>query len=81
MDTFSSATTSRSIWNMQLLQRWIANPIVPVAILINFGVHMNMLFIMRVKILVLTEWSYYPHTMLSMSLEWFTNPEHIVQSL
>jgi hypothetical protein len=53
MDTFLSAPTSR-IWNTQLVQNHWQIQFVHIAIcLIIFGAHMDILFIIRVKIFML----------------------------
>jgi hypothetical protein len=64
LNIFLSASTSRRIHNTSRLvqdDQQIQN--VPIAIcLIKFRAHMNILFIGKVKILMLTNWSYrYPN--------------------
>ena len=50
--------------------------------LVIFGAHVNILFLIKVKVLVLLKWSYRPSQLCQvLSLEWLVYFEHIVQSL
>lgn len=59
MDTFLSAPTSLSICNMQVVQDDEKIQSVPIAIyLMISGAHLNIWYIIKVKIFVLMKWSY-----------------------
>ena len=71
LDTFLFAPTSRMIWNKQSLRDHLQIQITPVVVRLTiFGAHMNILFIIKVKILVLIKWSYRsPQSRWLLSLE------------
>ena len=59
MVTFSNYPTSPKIWNMWFAQDGKHIQIVHVSIFaINFGAHMNIFYVIKVKILVLIKWLY-----------------------
>ena len=84
LDTVLSAPTSRRIRNT-ISTRWLANTNRPVAMLfIISGARMNILFIIKVRILVVIKWSYKspPLWCWLLNLQCLTSSfEQVVQSL
>ena len=78
MNTFSFAPTSLSKWSMHLVQDDSRILIEDIAIsLITYEAHMNIIFIIKAKILILLIG---PPIVFSIDLEHVTNFKHIVQS-
>ena len=82
MGTLSSPPASRRMWNTQLARDCSQFQIVSVAMsLIIYGAHMNVLFIIKVKLPELINSSYRsPQLCWLWSLEWLANVEYWVQS-
>ena len=80
---FSTQLTSHRICSMQLvwIDKWIQIMHVVISS-INSGAYMNILIIIKVKILVLIQWSYtFPQSRRRINLKRSAYFEHVVQSL